>query len=181
MYSLRVIATPRWTTGGGFDGAFCEEATIRVLPQGKKATGMTPKEARKLVGLAKVVAPVVAPFVVKALSEVRERYNRMRARRLGVPVEALADFSGKGAALHARIASDGRALHELRSQTTGRSDEDRLAGERFADAAENRLTQLSSVVRAAERMPAARRRAAHRAVDGELGRIEDDLLRRFGV
>ncbi|MER7084049.1 DUF6474 family protein, partial [Saccharopolyspora kobensis] len=36
-------------------------------------------------------------------------------------------------------------------------------------------------VRAAERMPTQRRRSAHRAVDAELGRIEDDLLTRFGV
>ncbi|WP_434094102.1 DUF6474 family protein [Saccharopolyspora kobensis] len=36
-------------------------------------------------------------------------------------------------------------------------------------------------MRAAERMPTQRRRSAHRAVDAELGRIEDDLLTRFGV
>ncbi|WP_295145317.1 DUF6474 family protein, partial [Saccharopolyspora sp.] len=32
-----------------------------------------------------------------------------------------------------------------------------------------------------ERMPAQRRRAAHRAVTGELDRIEDDLLNRLGI
>ncbi|HKN51196.1 MAG TPA: DUF6474 family protein, partial [Amycolatopsis sp.] len=43
------------------------------------------------------------------------------------------------------------------------------------------LEQLSASVRAAERMPSVRRKAAHRAVAGELERLEGQLLHRLGV
>jgi hypothetical protein len=142
---------------------------------------ITPSNAKRLIGVAKVVGPVLAPFALKAISAARESYDRMRARQLGVPVEDLGRFTGKGAALHARIAGDLDTLRELRSRSAGRTDKDSVAAERFADATGRRLGQLTSAVRAAEHMPTARRRAAHRAVSGELGRIEDDLLNRLGV
>ena len=44
-----------------------------------------------------------------------------------------------------------------------------------------RWPQLAAAVRAAERMPSARRKAAHKAVAAELDRIERELLRRLGV
>ncbi|NHD18882.1 hypothetical protein G9447_13955 [Actinopolyspora sp. BKK1] len=138
---------------------------------------MTPGNAKKVVGVAKIVGPVLAPYAAQAATGARETYERFRARRLGVAVEDVSRFSGRGAALHARIAGDAKALEELRHRGDG-ADE---SVTRFVDSAQRRLEEMSSAVRAAERMPASRRRAAHRAVDGELGRIEDDLLRRFGA
>lgn len=159
-----------------------KEAKKLVKAQKKGEHGrFTPGNAKKVVGVAKVVLPVAAPFALRAASALRERYDQLRARKLGVPVDELGSFTGKGAALHARIASDGQALRELRERSAGLSDDASIANERFAQAAEQRLTQLTSAVRAAERMPAGRRRAAHRAVDGELSRIEDDLLARLGL
>ena len=73
------------------------------------------------------------------------------------------------------------SLADLSARTAGRTDEENRTAERFADTAEHRLGELASAVRATERMPPARRRAAHHAVEGELDRIEDDLLRRFGI
>lgn len=140
---------------------------------------ITPGNAKKIIGVAKVVGPVVAPFALHAVSVARERYERMRARRLGVPVDELGTFTGRGAALHARIAGDAGALSELREQSA--STEEAVVAEQYAERTAKRLEQLTSAVRAAERMPAQRRRSAHRAVDAELGRIEDDLLTRFGV
>lgn len=151
----------------------------------------TPGNTKKAIGVAKILAPVLAPFAAKAAATTRDRYDRIRARRLGVPVEDLGRFSGRGAALHARIAGDADALQDLRSKSGdhqgGRSSQEDSPGsrtvdiEQFADNAEKRLSQLTSAVRAAERMPSGRRRAAHRAVAGELNRIEDDLLRRFDL
>lgn len=162
----------------------------RARKRAKKEAGKTAKDdhsritarnAKRLIGVAKVVGPVLLPFAVKAVSAARDALDRMRARRLGVPADELGSFTGKGAALHARIAGDANALKDLRARGAGRTDEESIAIEQFADSAERRLVQLSSAVRAAERMPANRRRTAHHAVDGELSRIEDDLLRRFGV
>ncbi len=142
---------------------------------------ITPGNAKKVLGVARVVSPVVAPYAMKAAASARQSYDRMRARRLGVAPEELGRFTGRGAALHARIAGDATALGDLRSRAAGATDRDGVSAEQFADTAEKRLTELTSAVRAAERMPVSRRRAAHRAVSGELDRIEADLLHRLGV
>jgi hypothetical protein len=134
----------------------------------------TPAHAKNLIGLAKVVGPavvpVVAPYALRAASMARDAVDRMRARRLGVEVKDLATYSGRGGALHARIAGAAAAAAELRNSDAA-----------FADASEARLTKLAAAVRAAERMPNARRKAAYKAVSQELDRLEEDLLHRLGV
>ncbi|GAA3535728.1 DUF6474 family protein [Amycolatopsis ultiminotia] len=141
---------------------------------------ITPKKAKNAVAVAKVlgpaVIPVVAPYAVRAAGAARELYDRYQARKLGVAVDRLAEYTGRGAGLHARIAGVVQGLGELRKSAKA-TDADR----KFADEAQSTLEQLSATVRAAERMPAARRKAAHRAVTGELERLEDQLLHRLGV
>jgi hypothetical protein len=141
---------------------------------------ITPKSARNALAVAKVVAPAVlplaAPFVLRAFAETRDRFDRMRAHRLGVPVEELARFSGKGGALHARISGVAEAIAELRGRAEVTKDD-----REFADRSEHTLSQLAAVVRAAERMPTARRKAAHRAAATELDQLEERLLHRLGV
>lgn len=148
----------------------------------KKAeeTGLTPKKARNAVAVAKVVvpavAPALAPFAVKAAGALREAYDRYQARRLGVPVEALPEFTGRGAGLLARIAGVSEALADLRKSTKATEDDTAFVTESQAT-----LEQLTTAVHAAERMPAARRKAAHQAVAKELERIETQVLRRLGI
>ncbi|HEU5473178.1 MAG TPA: DUF6474 family protein [Actinophytocola sp.] len=141
------------------------------------AARITPAKAKNAVAVAKVLAPavlpVLAPIMTRTAGTVRDRWDRRRARRLGIAVEELARYSGRGGALHARLAGVAVALAEQR----GRPNPD-LA---FLDATDARLAQLTAAVRVAERMPSARRRAAHRAVAADLTRIEQDLLRRLGV
>jgi hypothetical protein len=141
---------------------------------------ITPKKAKNALAVAKIVGPavipLVAPIALRAAGEVRDRIDRMKARRMGVSVEELSRYSGRGGTLHARITGAAGAIEELR----GRADataEDR----RFADTAETTLRQLAAAVRAAERMPTARRRAAHKAVATELDELEQRLLTRLGI
>ncbi len=142
---------------------------------------VTVRDVKRMIAIAKIAVPLATPFVLKALGWLRARLDEMRARRLGIPVGDLARFSGRGAALHARIAGIADVLGELRERAHGKTDQDSIAAERFADTARQRLTELTSVVRAAERMPAPRRRAAHHAVAAELDRIDDGLLDHLGV
>lgn len=130
---------------------------------------------KNLLRVARIVGPVVAPYAVQAASAAREGYDRMRARRLGVPVTDLASFSGKGGALHARIAGITDVLRDLRERSTDPADV------RATEQAASRLAELTAAVRAAERMPTSRRRTTHRAVAKELDIVENDLLRRLGV
>jgi hypothetical protein len=143
-------------------------------------TGLTPKKARNAISVAKIVVPAVAPVLipvaVRAAGAAREAYDRYQARRLGVPVERLPEFTGRGAGLLARIAGVAEALTEL-TKAERASEEDR----KFAADAHATLEQLAAAVHAAERMPASRRKAAHQAVAGELECLETQLLRRLGV
>lgn len=144
------------------------------------AQGWTPKKAKNAVSVAKIVvpavAPVLAPFAVRAAGVARETYDRYQARRLGVPVERLSEFTGRGAHLLARIAGISDALTELReSERASANDKD------FAQEGQATLRQLTAAVRAAERMPATRRKSAHKAVAAELESLENQTLKRLGV
>ncbi|WP_410667207.1 DUF6474 family protein [Amycolatopsis sp. cmx-4-68] len=140
----------------------------------------TPKRAKNAIAVAKVlgpaVIPVVAPYAVRAAGAARELYDRYQARKLGVAVDQLGSYTGRGAALHARIAGLAEGCRDLE-----RSEKASPADKSFAREALGTLEQLSATVRAAERMPAARRKSAHRAVAGELERLEGHLLHRLGI
>ncbi|WP_249124363.1 DUF6474 family protein [Saccharopolyspora erythraea] len=157
-----------------------EEKQLKLQERGESGR-ITAGTAKKVIAVAKVVVPVLAPLALRASAAVRTYYDQMRARRLGVPVDDLGRFTGKGASLHARIAGDRDVLRDMRTQTVGRSEDEVFAVDQYAEETDGRLGQLASAVRAAERMPAQRRRAAHRAIDGELKRLEGHLLRRLGV
>lgn len=152
----------------------------RKAADGATESGFTPKKAKNALAVAKIIGPavipVVAPHVLRALGEVRDRYDRGRARRLGVPVEELARFSGRGGALHARISGAADAITELRERADATADD-----KAFADRSETMLRQLAAAVRAAERMPSSRRKAAHRAASTELDQLEERLLHRLGI
>jgi hypothetical protein len=141
---------------------------------------ITPKKAKNALAVAKIVGPavipVVAPIALRAAGEVRDRLDRVKARRMGVDVTDLHRFSGRGGALHARIAGAAEAIAELRDRRDA-TQEDRT----FADRSETTLRQLTAAVRAAERMPSARRRAAHKAASTELDELEQRLLSRLGL
>src|SRR6266498_1119297 len=121
---------------------------------------ITPKKAKNALAVAKIIGPavipVVAPYVVRALSEVRDRYDKARAQRLGVPIEDLSKYSGRGGALHARISGAANAVAELRERGDITAD-DRV----FADRAETTLRQLAAAVRAAEDRKSTRLNSSH--------------------
>lgn len=153
------------------------EKVAELAPGGPR---FTPKKAKNALGVVKVVGPalipVLAPIALKVFGEARERIDRVKARRLGVPVDEIAHFSGRGGLLHARITGAARAIAELRDRKDATPD-DRT----FADRAERTLEQLAAAVRAAERMPSARRKAAHKAAGTELDELEQRLLSRLGL
>lgn len=164
-------------------------ATRKAVEEGTEAPGVTvmakpkaPKftvsKARNAINVGKVVVPavlpVVAPYAIRAAGAARAAYDRYQARKLGVSVEELSEYGGRGAALHARIAGLSEGLGELRAS----GDAAKL---RFAEETGPTLQQLNSAVRAAERMPAARRKPAHRAVAAELDGLEAQLLQHLGV
>jgi hypothetical protein len=140
----------------------------------------TPGHAKNLVGVAKIIGPavlpVVTPYLIKAAGAARDSLDRYRARKLGIDVAELPEFTGRGGALHVRIVGADQSLAELESGESTTAD-DRA----YATRARDTLTKLAAAVRAAERMPTARRKAAHKSIGHVLDPVERELLRRLGV
>jgi len=134
---------------------------------------MTPANARRAIAVARLVAPVVTPYAMRAAGYARNRWDAVRARRLGIAVDQLSTLSGRGTALHARLTRLAMTLHELGQRRQRHAE--------FVEQADSRLADLATAMRAAETMPSARRRAAHRAVAAELDTIETEFLRRLGL
>jgi hypothetical protein len=135
---------------------------------------LTASQAKRMIGISKAVAPLLAPYALAAAGVARARWDSYRAARLGVAPDQLSLFAGPGGALQARLSRIAEALITLEAKATD-------AGRDFAALTRPRLNDLAVAVRAAEQMPTSRRRAAYRAIGGELDRIEMDLLTHLGV
>ena len=153
-----------------------ESATRAEKKASKKALEQvsSPKKVKNALAITRMLAPVLAPLAYKAATIARTQLDEARARKIGVDVHQLGDFTGHGAALNARIAGLENSLNELAEHNA----EDAAA---FRESSRSRLSDLATAVHAAERMPTARRKAAHRAVATELDDIDAQLLTRLGV
>ncbi|GED96260.1 DUF6474 family protein [Gordonia crocea] len=136
---------------------------------------LTPKNARRALSVARVLAPVLGPVVYRGGVVAREKLADYQASRAGVAPETLRQFSGKGAPLAARTAT---TRESLRALTLTDSSADAAA---FAAAMNARLDNLAVAVDAAESMAPAARKNAHRAIGNELTAIDADILARLGV
>jgi Family of unknown function (DUF6474) len=156
-------------------GAAAEQAGDNV----RRGRGpMTPARARRMIGLSKVVLPLLVPYALAAAGVARAQWDAYRAARLGVTPSQLNAYSGRGGALHARIDQLATALGDLDDGTEAHAT---TASRRFARETRPRLEDLALAVRAAEQMPPQRRKTAHRAVSAELDRVELTLLDHLGV
>lgn len=143
---------------------------------------LTAARAKRLIGVGKAVAPLLAPYALAAAGVARGRWDEYRAARLGVEPGQLSAYAGPGGALHARLSRIAEALDRLDTGTgSGDRDRDGSAAGTFAATTRPRLADLAVAVRAAEQMPTARRRTAYRAISGELDRVETELLAHLGV
>ena len=130
------------------------------------------------LAVGRIVAPVVAPYAMAAAGSLRYRWDDHRSRRLGVSPDELGGYSGRGGHLHARISRIARTFGELKADgSTERSPQ----AKSFVDTNEPRLHDFAAAVRAAEQMPAHRRKTAYKAVSNDLDRIEVELLSHLGI
>ncbi|WP_232661138.1 DUF6474 family protein [Pseudonocardia sp. TRM90224] len=139
---------------------------------------LTAARAKRLIGVGKVVAPLLAPYAIAAAGLARATWDNYRAGRLGVAPDELGAYSGAGGSLHARISRVAIALNELDSGAEGHATG---AARKFAEETRPRITDLAIAVRAAEQMPATRRRTAYRAIGRELDNVEVALLKHLGI
>ncbi|MBD8506979.1 hypothetical protein HT102_10805 [Hoyosella sp. G463] len=155
------------------------ENDLRIAEQNAKAAAegkLTVHRAKRIVGVTRILAPVLVPVVYRGVTSARGYLDTRRARNYGVPVEDLGKFTGYGAKLGARISGAEASTREVHDR-----DPKNAEVKQFTEAITSRLDELNTAVRAAERMAPARRRAAHQAIATELDGIEADLLARLGV
>src|SRR5919198_854679 len=123
-------------------------ALRKKAEDGEKPPRITPGKAKNAVAVAKIlgaaVLPVVPPSRPKPAGTVRDRWDRAKARRLGVGLDELAQYSGRGGGLHARLAGAATALTELRNKP-GATEGDVS----WAQTTETKVRQLTAAVRAA--------------------------------
>jgi hypothetical protein len=149
------------------------QAQLKAVQEGKL---LSPTRVRRLLTVARLLAPVLVPVVYRGATAVRGLLDERRAERLGVPLAQLGQFSGQGGALSARIAGAERSL-----ATVAEKNPKDAETKQFVAAMTSRLTDLSAAVQAAENMPAGQRRAAHTAISDQLDAIDADLMARLGV
>ena len=166
--------------GPGSLGAGIAAAEITRAARERKP--LTPAQAKRLIGVGTAVAPLLAPYAMAAAGAARARWDGYRAARMGVSPDQLSAFAGRGGALHARLSRVAEPLVALDGEGADtRRDGSAPEARRFAAAVRPRLADLAVAVRAAEQMPAARRRTAFRAISGELDRIEAEVLTHLGI
>lgn len=149
------------------------ETQLKAAKEGKL---FSPGRIRRVLTVARLLAPVAVPLVYRASIAARGYADERRAERLGVPLSQLGQFSGHGAELSARIAGAEQSVR-LVAQKKPKDAETK----QFVAAITERLSDLSAAVTAAENMPTTRRRAAHAAIAEQLDGIDADLMARLGV
>lgn len=130
-----------------------------------------PKTAKRAVAIGKVLAPALAPVLLKAAAGARGFLDERRARALGVPVDQVGAYRGPTGAAGARITGLSDSVRELAS----RKGND-LQVTRFAEVATTRLRDLTAAVQASATMPRAKRGEVLHAVSRELDQIDADLV-----
>src|SRR5690606_26754831 len=146
-----------------------EKAALKLAAKAERDP-FSAAQIRKYIGVARVLIPVLAPLAYRGATIIRGQLDARRAQQLGIGVEQLGDFTGHGAKLQARIANTEAALDRVQD-TSGD----------FVATTKDRLAGLSTAVRTAEQMPAARRRGVHASISHELSGIEAEVLARLGV
>lgn len=122
---------------------------------------------KRWAGAARLLTPLLIPVAYRAITAGREKLDERRARRLGVSAQELAQFTGHGAALQARIHGVRKAVSKAALPSGFRQD------------AEHRLDELSNAVDNAEYMTPEQRRRAHSAISADVDALAAEIHQRL--
>ena len=149
------------------------ETQLKAAKEGKL---LSPSRIRRVLTVSRLLAPVVVPVLYRAAIAARGVVDQRKADRLGIPLSQIGQFSGAGGSLSARVAGAEQTLGKVAEKKPKDAET-----KQFVAAINDRLTDLSAAVTAAENMPVSRRRAAHAAISSQLDGIDADLMARLGV
>jgi hypothetical protein len=149
------------------------ETQLKAAKEGKL---LSPSRIRRVLTVSRLLAPVVVPVLYRAAIAARGVVDQRKADRLGIPLSQIGQFSGAGGSLSARVAGAEQTLGKVAEKKPKDAET-----KQFVAAINDRLTDLSAAVTAAENMPVSRRKAAHAAISSQLDGIDADLMARLGV
>ncbi|WNG81825.1 DUF6474 family protein [Mycobacterium sp. ITM-2016-00316] len=149
------------------------ETQLKAVREGKL---LSPMKIRRTLTVSRLLAPVLVPLAYRGAIAIRGLLDQRRADQLGVPLAQIGQFSGHGAILSARINGAEQAIRRVVEKNPKDAET-----KQFVAAINDRLTDLSAAVTAAENMPTARRKAAHAAIGEQLDGIDADVMARLGL
>lgn len=122
---------------------------------------------KRYIQAGRVALPVLIPLAYRGVTQLRGATATGRAKKAGVTPEQLAQFSGHGAGLQARIQGISNSLQGT----------DLPAG--FKRDVEERLDELRSATDNAEFMTPEQRRRAHSAISGDIDKTTSEIQARI--
>ena len=129
------------------------------------------KDAKRWLSVAKTLTPVLVPLLYKGVSQLGAKSPGTAADARSAGIQA----SGPGAALAGRAVRLQQTVDRLDGERRDEKTREYCAGARA------RLKDLLTAIDQAETTPTSERREVHKAISGELDRINRDTLARLGV
>ncbi|MCF4007390.1 DUF6474 family protein [Corynebacterium uropygiale] len=132
-----------------------------------RAGKLNKQTVRRYAGVARVLTPLLIPVVYRVVTLGKEKMNSAQARRLGVDSDRLAEFSGYGAPLKARLESIRETVKKSELPQGFRTD------------VENRVSELQDAVNNAEHMTPEQRTRAHQSIAKEIDGLTAQIQERL--
>ncbi|AKK12110.1 DUF6474 family protein [Corynebacterium uterequi] len=152
----------------GLKGKRKHERELAKTEYQKLKNGKFNKETvERYIKAGRVALPVMLPLLYRGVTQLRESATEAKARKAGVTRQQLAQFTGHGASLQARIQG-------IRNSLDGMS---LPAG--FKQDIDTRLDELRSATNNAEFMTAQQRRRAHGAINGDIDKVTAQIQDRL--
>ncbi|MCS4490082.1 DUF6474 family protein [Corynebacterium sp. ES2794-CONJ1] len=123
------------------------------------------KKVLRYATALRALAPFALPVIYRGIVALRDKSSENRARQLGVKVEDLAEFSGHGAELRAKIAQVRKAAEQFKIPAGLQHD------------INERLDELNAAVHNAELMTPEPRSRAHRSIENDIDKVNKELLK----
>ncbi|MBZ8176694.1 hypothetical protein GP475_11900 [Corynebacterium poyangense] len=134
-----------------------------------RAGQLNKHSVRRYAGAARVLTPLLIPVVYRLVTMAKEQANKAEARRFGVDSEQLAQFSGFGAPLKARLEGVRNTIN----------NSDLPSG--FCRDVEDRISELHDAVNNAEQMTPEQRTRAHRSISREIDGLTAQIQERLAI
>lgn len=141
-----------------------DEKLAKAELQKIREGGFSRQNMSKAVGGLRVALPILLPLAYRGITALRDRQLNQHASKVGVSSDELAQYSGHGAELKARIEGIRANLDGNSALTVG-----------FKQDVDDRLTELRTAIDNAAYMNPEQRNRAHGAIERDLEAVTAEI------